>query len=347
MKKFLIVMLCLLTLVACKKPEQETHVYKFDFIDYLDIDLIGPDGYAVLDINIADFSVKDFANESDYITIKKAMNVLYDSIIPSKTENISNGDVIQIGITNTFNVEELNGLDINLNVHEFTINSLLPAKVMELFNEENVVFYGLEDTKEVYYYFPRTSALTKEMEENIKYDISIDDEKVALNKTVLSLSVSLNEELLDSNTRYQTEQRYFLANGYITELEGEKTLKVIVKDKEMEKATGEELRMVLEEVAEKEVDKYELDQVVSFHKGEKPFEYFAVYKYTKDEKNVFIKYRLYMAYVNKEITVFSCNKEHTVDEAFATQALDNTTLLETWTNFIIEEPVEETHENVE
>lgn len=332
MKKILILILCLFMLGGCKK-EETVITYKFDFINYLDIELIGPDGYADLDISISDFSARDFESESDYIAIKKLMNALYECIVASKTENISNGDIIQIGITNNFDLSFAEGIDINLNVHEITADNLPSPKTLDIFADNNVVFYGLENTNDVYYYFPNTTTLNKEMKDNINYEISIDDQNVMKDKTVLTLSYTLNSELLESNRKYQTEERYFLANGYIVNAETEKTLKTIVKETDLEKLDKSSTQDVLEGLIIDTVEGYSFSRLVNLQKSSKPFVYYVVAKFNNNDRSIYVKYTIKMAYVNKEIKIYSFERSSTVDEKYSEEALEDARIVYTYDSF--------------
>ena len=351
MKKFLVIMACLFMLAGCKKEEEVVITYDYDFYDYIDVDFIGPDGYASLDLNLKDFSASDFKSEADFIKMKKIMNSLFDDIAASKYEDISNNDVIQIGVLNTFDQTELGDMSVNLNVHEITVSGLKVPKTLDLFAPENVVFYGLEGTKRVYYYFPSSSAFTKEMKDNLKYTISIDDETVERNKTILTLNADMDSNLLSSERRYGTITRYFGTNGYVIETDGERTLKATINPSALEGLSKTVLRAAVEApVKELGVEDYDFKQIMCIQKADVPYEYYVVALFSKpnEDRNVYVKYDVDMAYVNNEVKIYSFDRESTTDEKYATEPYGNAEMLYKFELFeVADEPTEEITETAE
>lgn len=345
-KIILALMVCLLLFTGCSKKE-EVITYTYDYINYLDFKMIGPNSYATIDVNLKDFKSSDFESETDFIAIKKLMASVKENLIITKTEGLTNGDELQIGISENFDTSLANGLSINLGVHTMTVSGLSDPKALDVFDDKNIVFYGLEDTSNVYYYYPSTSEFTQEMKDNFNYSITADDNKVEKDKTVLTLSLSIKSDLLSSKSDYGSEDRYFLANGYVTVLNGEKTLKNIVSEEALEKVEKSTLRTSLEEkIAEQgDINGYAFQQVVSVQKTETPFNYYVVALYKNDTREVYIKYDVKMAYVNNQIVYYSFTKGSTVEDRYATEAFDNCTLMYSYDVFeIIEEPVEEVKE---
>lgn len=344
-KMFLMLCICLLLFTGCSKKEDEEVVYDYDYINFLDFKTIGPNGYATLDITLKDFSAADCLSETDYIAVKKVMNSVIDNLGNSGIENLSNGDVVTIGINSDFDTSLLEGLNIYVGTHQITISDLAEPKALDLFDEKNVVFYGLEGTGRVYSYFPNTSEFSNEVKENIKYNITVDDNVVNENKTVITLEASLNNNLLNSSSDYQTTERYFLANGYITTTADERTLKKVVKEADMDKATKAELKKIIEEqIAKNGVDEYTFQQIVSIQKAEEEFTYYAVATFkNSDNKTIYVKYSMEMVYVNNEINILSFDRVSTVEEKYATDAFEDATMMYTFDVFEIieDEPVVE------
>lgn len=345
MKKIFILLLCFLCLTGCKKEIEEDPVvtYDYDFLDYINLNFVGPDGYAELDITISDFTAKDFKSEEDYIKVKKLITTLFPSIKASKSENLTNGDVIQVGITSGFDTSQTGDLNINLNVHEIEVNGLPDPKTISLFDENNIVFYGLSGTSKVYYYYPSSSLLTNEMKDNLIYDIQIDDQTVQKDKTVLTLKAKLNQDLLESDEKYGTENRYFGAQGYITELSDEKILKTVVYESAFANADKKVIRDALEpQIKEVGVDGYDFQQIMSIQKTKTPFKYYVVAKYAKETKEIYIKYSVSMAYVDNSLAVYSLSRESTTDIAFTTKAYEDCEIVHQYEVFEIVEEAEET-----
>lgn len=338
MKKILILLLCFLCLTGCKKKVEEEPVvtYDYDLMDYINLNYIGPDGYAELDITVKDFTAKDFKTEEDYIKMKKLIAAVYPHMIATKQENLTNGDVIQVGVSSSFDTKQIGDLSIDLNVKEIEINNLPSPKILYLFDENNVVFYGLANTSKVYYYFPSSTSLTKEMQENLIYDIQIDDQTVQKDKTVLSLKAGLDSNLLESSEKYGTDYRYFGSQGYIVELEDEKILKYVVQESALANADKKIIRESLEpKIKEIGVDGYDFQQIMTIQKTKTPFKYYVVAKYSKETKDLYIKYSVSMAYVNNELAVYSLNRESTTDIAFTIKAYEDCEIIHSYEVFEI------------
>ena len=353
LRKYIPLLVLLMILTGCRHEEPEPEiVYDYDYIDYLDIEFVGPDGYASMDINIADFNAADFKSESDYIKMKKIINSLYDDVVASKYDEISNNDVIQIGVATTFDISELGDMSVNLGTHSITVSNLRPPKEMDLFAPENVVFYGLEGTKKVFYYFPTGSAFSNEVKENIKYIISIDDDTIEKNKTVLTLEADMSPALLNSQRKYGTIKRYFGSNGYVIEPVAERTLKMTVNEDALETLNKSVVRKEMEDRIREngEIDGYVFKQVMSIQKTDIPYEYYivALYSQVDGDRNLYVKYSSNMAYVNNEIIVYQFDRESTTDAKYATDAYGNARILYRYELFeVVEEevPEEETPEN--
>ena len=97
----LLISLSLIGLVGCNKepeglnPDRSTN-HKYDFINYLKLDTVGPNGAAIIEVKIGDSNVTDFETESDYIAVRKIMEKIVDSIVFDKSENLTNGDIITV-----------------------------------------------------------------------------------------------------------------------------------------------------------------------------------------------------------------------------------------------------------
>ena len=340
----LLVALMVFSLTACKKKE-EGPVYDYDYIDYLDIVYVGPNEFADLEISLKDFDSDDFESDTEYIKIKKFMTNLFPFITADNTENLSNGDVINIGINSEYERTDTD-LNINLGVHTYQVQGLNEAIYLDLFDSNVVTFYGLTGTADVLYKMGDKSVLTQEVKDNLNYTITIDTEEVEEKSSIMSVKASLSDSFLRT-TRYSDTETYFKSLGYIVDVESERALKNTVSNKAFEQITDTDIvKNQLEEKikAQGDIDGYEYAEISNVQKTSKAYIYDIIVKYVNGEKVAYVEYESKLAYIDGEIRYLSFNKTRTVNERFATEALDDNELLYTFNSLIIEEetPVEET-----
>lgn len=192
----------------------------------MDIDIVGPNTGAVLEISVANFKVTDFESESDYIAVRKFMEYLIDYIEVTKTEDIENGDIIDIYIGEKFEGEP--ELDINLDYYRLLVQELPEPKEIDLFSNDHVLFYNLKGTSEYYSYIKPTSSLDTEIQENLEYTIKCSDKEIIENQTILNVTTTLNSNFLSENG-CPTTDKYMKLKGYSAEYSAEKVLQKIVE----------------------------------------------------------------------------------------------------------------------
>ena len=351
LKKFFTIALVALMIVglsACKEKEPEGPVYDYDFTDYLDISYIGPNEFADLEISLKDIDSDDFSSDTEFIKIKKFMTNLFPYIVASKTSEITNGDVIQVGISSEYG-DGAGDLNINLEVHSFEVNNLPDAIYYDLFDSDTVTFYGLEGSSDVLYKINQKSTLSQNIKDNLTYTVTIDTEEVEEKVSVMSIKASLKDSFLKT-TKYSDTETYFKSLGYIVDLEGEKALKETVSYKDFEQLTDKDL--IKEQLSEKikeqgDIDGYTFSELLNVQKTQKAYIYDLVAKYVNGDKVAYVEFETKLAYLNGEIKYLSFNKLKTVNERFATEALDNCELLFTFDTFKIEEEPEATDAPVE
>lgn len=312
MKKILMCLLLMLSLVGCQKEEKI--VYDYIFTNYLSVEVLGPDGYGRLYLDIKDFDAKEFKTEEDFIAIKKLMPEILKNTYVSKTENIKNGDTIEIGLNADYVYQ--GKLNIDLTPKSFVVNTLKAPEKIDLFDPVNVVFYGLEGTDKILTYFPKSSNFTDEVKENISYDISIDEKEVHENKTIITAEAELKESLLDTDERYKSIVDYFIVNGALPITEKEFTLKEIVKEKDFESLTKSTVENKLSKIVEEnipEISGYKYDGLVSVKKNTtNNFRYYIIAAYQKEDSVSYVKIRADLAYVDGDIVIYDLTRESSI-----------------------------------
>ena len=340
-----LVALMIVGLSACKEKEPEGPIYDYDFTDYLDISYVGPNEFADLEISLKEIDSDDFDSDTEFIKIKKFMTNLFPYVVASKTSEITNGDVIQVGISSEY-TEGTGDLNINLEVHSFEVNNLPDAVYYDLFDNDTVTFYGLEGTSDVLYKVNQKSTLSQNIKDNLSYTVTIDTDEVEAKVSVMSIKATLKDSFLKT-TKYSDTETYFKSLGYIVDLEGEKALKETVSYKDFEQLTDKEL--IKEQLSEKikeqgDIDGYTFSEISNVQKTQKAYTYDIVTKYVNGDKVAYVEFETKLAYLNGEIKYLSFNKLKTINERFATEALDNCELLFTFDTFKIEEEEPETTE---
>lgn len=345
MKKILTTLLIVLMFVglaACKEKEPEGPTYDYDFVDYLNISYIGPNEFADLDISLKEINSDDFESDADFIKIKKFMNNLFPYVIANKTSELTNGDQLQIGISSEY--EGGNGdLNINLDVHTYTVEGLPDAAYYDLFSEDTVTFYGLEGTSDVLYKVNQKSTLSQNIKDNLTYTITLDTDTVEEEVSVMTIKASLKDSFLKT-TKYSDTETYFKSLGYIVDVDGEKALKETVTNKAFEQLSDKDLikNQLTERIKEEgDVDGYTFVELNNVQKTDKDYIYDIITKYEKGDKVAYVEYETKLAYVDGEIKFLSFNKLRTVNEKFVTEALEGNEILFTFDTFkIVEEEPE-------
>ena len=224
----------ILGMVGCgsrnKEPAEpnanrKTEGYDYDFIDYIDIKAYGPDGKGILEVTPKNYTAADFRSEQEYIAIKKLMDELNLSYIQgvenkksniyiSNVTNLSNGDVIQVGITEKW--KGSTDLNINLNTYDFVVDTLTEGQDIDLFNDESVIVYGLKDTNQVFAQkTPKTATLPKEIEDHIQYQVSTTETNLVENVSIVNITATMDEEFLTNpDNPYYNIDIYLKKHGY-------------------------------------------------------------------------------------------------------------------------------------
>ena len=229
-----------------KRPTE----FEYDFVDYLDIKAYGPDGQGIIEITPRNYSASDFYSEQEFISVKSLMdqlNLTYiqgeenkqSNLYVSKTDGLSNGDVIEIGIDDKKWKGEPD-LDINLNPYEFVVSSLTEGQKIDLFNNESVIIYGLKDTNTVYAHkTPKTATLPKEIEDHIEYTVSTSETNLVPDVSIVNITATMDEEFLHNpENPYYNIDIYLKKHGYDYVSNGQTVLDAVVEPLNFTQATS-------------------------------------------------------------------------------------------------------------
>lgn len=339
-----------LGLSACKQKPQEP-TYDYNFMDFVNYDFVGPSEFADLKLSLKEFTSKDFSSDTEYIKVKKYMNELMPYVLASKTSEISNGDMITIGIS-----EDFKGIDselkFDLTPYQFEVSNLKEATYLDLAGDTVVDFYGVSGTDQVIASIVKDCKLPKEVQENLRYDITIDTNKVIPYVSIMDINISLDNTFLQ-NTKYSTMEDYFKSLGYIVESHSEQTLKLYVEDKDLLAAKkSDAMRQLLNEKLQEagDIDNYEFVSVVNFQTTKTPYLYNFVAKYQSGEKIAYVLYESKMVYLlDDSVQFLTLSKQRTVDEKYVAEPLEGNKMVYTYNedDFKIEEPEVAEKETVE
>lgn len=213
--------------------------YNIDFVDFIDIKLYGSEGYGFIEIKPKEFSLADFNSEDLYIRVKKIIdsldlrinsnpNSISSYLMVSPNQNLKNGDIISLSIREDW-VNPDSQLTVNIEPYLIQINGLEEGKVIDLFNDSSVLFYGLNNSNEVYAYKRSNGSIPSDVLDKLEYDVKTDDNNLEANKTVISINVSMDEDkLAEGDDPAFTMDTYLGRQGYIAEMNKEKVLTKII-----------------------------------------------------------------------------------------------------------------------
>ena len=243
---------CLMVCVLCislggcarrdRKKQKETYPNEFrstdhayDFIDYLSVITYGEDGDGYVEVIQRDINVSMFPSEEEYIAVKKDLENLKlryvqgekvssdNRLTVSKTEGLSNGDVIQIGVN--YKEEDLNS-DLNIETYDYVVDGLGVATDIDLFSKEMVTFYAT-DNGELFYHLHAPRNTLKELKEHLTYEITTDN-AIEADKTVLSITATLDKEFMDAN-KINSLKLFLARNDLRGPVTAEKVLQTVIQ----------------------------------------------------------------------------------------------------------------------
>lgn len=234
-----------ISLLACSSKEPELNAergtnYKYDFMQFLDAQLYGPDGHGFLVIQPKEIQVSDFESEDEYISVKKAVDGLklyYDPDQPNQNsyitlsagEELSNGDVITIGISSEYDNSAASEVGINLESYEFEIHDLKEAKSLDIFDSTSLALLALDDgTNNIYPVKIYGGELSDEILDQISYKATSQDSKPKAGQTIVDVSADIIPLVDEDNNPLSTSLASWLyMQGYVAQTSAEKVVREI------------------------------------------------------------------------------------------------------------------------
>lgn len=332
-----------------------TEGYTYDWIDFMNISVYGSDGVAYIEVTPKELKASDFQSDADYIAMKSELdklNLSYKAgsnnsaskLTVTPDSNLKAGDVVTFALTTTVDAS----LNMNTQEYEFRIPTLNQSSILDLFNEDDVIFYGLEGTDEVYYQFTKNTSFTDELQKNLIYTIKLDGE-VEADKTILDISASLDNSFLKDGG-YTSFAMYLSKFGY--EVESYSTQKVLhnvaAPIDYSTVRTDKVISALFEKIEKAEISlkgSSTLNQIASvqkLYKDSDEYTYYVIYQDMDSEGNVkFLRRQFRGAYLNDEVVILSLYNEEQSAERYATEAYDNG---EVMISSFVSDSVEETEE---
>lgn len=314
-----------------------TEGYTYDWIDFMNISVYGSDGVAYIEVTPKEIKASDFQSDADYIAMKNTLdklNLSYKAgsnnsaskLTVTPDSNLKAGDVVTFALTTTVD----SSLNMNTQEYEFRIPTLSQSSTIDLFGEDDVIFYGLDGTSEVYYEFTKNTSFTDELQKNLIYTIKTDG-KVEADKTILDISADLDNTFLKEGG-YTSFAMYLSKFGY--EVESYSTQKVLHNvatpiDFNTVR-TDKVISALFEKIEKAEISlkgSSTLNQIASvqkLYKDTDEYTYYVVYQDMDSEGNEkFLRRQFRGACLNDEIIILSLYNEEQSAERYATEAYDN------------------------
>ena len=334
--KLTVILLCF-TMLGCMRHDPEPNEnrgtdYEFDIVDYLDITAFGEDGNGYLEIKVKDITADDFFDDSEYIKVKKDLDNIDPYLIPTHSTSLKvsqdtllkNGDVVTIEFP--YNPDNLYS-DMNIEDYDYVVSGLEEAEGLDLFNDEAVTFFA--DEEGGLHFHKKPGYLPDDIYEMLSYEIVTEDE-VEPNKTVMSVTATLDETYLKEKGYYSSEV-FFAKHGFKVALNVDKVLKEVVKPTDFSGMNSTKVESSLYEMLEK-VEDEQLVKICNIQKSYKqklnePYSFTVIYYDLINGENVYFSRAFDAYFIDGELVYENIGRKDFAKEEYATETLPESDMI--------------------
>ena len=315
MKKIVIAAMALLLIVGlggCKKKEVN---YDYKFTDFIELEVLGSNGYGIARIKEKDFDLNDCKSESNFITIKRNISSLVSNVSLSQNQNLKNGDVVTLSYPKGYIFDQTISMDTSDT--KITIANLPEPVYISVLDSKDIVFYGFEGSSNIQYYYPSTTRFNEEQQEGLIYDITIDDETVVENKTVMTVNTTLSMELTEQDPLYTNAGAYLMLNGFLPTIDGEMIVKKVAKKDSLTKLDKDTLEKSLTSALNQRLEGMKIENLVSIQQMDtEDFRYYVIANvFVEDiQETVCYRFNIKMAYLDGDIRISEWSLNGTAKE---------------------------------
>lgn len=334
----LTVLLVLTALSACNANQGRGDKYTYDFKDFMNIEIFGPEGEAYIQITPKEISVADFSSEDEFIKVKKVIDQLNLSYIPgsnnssgltvSKGDHIRTGDMIVIKPTTSLlssdKIELAKSIDLNIEQYDYVVEKLPETKKIDLFSTDIVNFYGLITNEVVYVVNKDNPNISDEIKDNLVYKVTLSDKEVKEGQTIMTVQTGLKDELIKNNNYYNLGI-YYAKHNLSVQYSTEKVLNKVVNPinfDNLNEKSRELIRKTLYKYIKNNID-YNIENIANIQqlasqKGDDPYKYYVIFT-TLDAENVQRVYRAEIKLLqisDEQLEVLSFEKIENIPETY-------------------------------
>lgn len=363
--------------VINENRQEERSQYTYDWVDYLNINVYGTDGSAYLQITPRTDELKstDFSSDDDFLAIRTALNSMNLTYLGDGTDttnqssnisvdwsyNLSSGNVITISLNSSSFPETVYTGD-----YEYRVGTLKETQTLDLFSEENVLFYALDGLNEVYYIYPEHSEFrdVEGLIDNIYYDVIPDSNEIVKDQTILDIEIQRDKNFTQ-NTGYSSLTMYLATVGYkFDEYKTQMVLHNVANQVDFSNAmlAKKTVDLLFDKIVSLEGESGDgegafISTICSIQKLNKdsddPYKYYVVYRDTSGEGSVnYYRRTVRFANLDGNVIIISMGAQEKSSEDFANNAYTDGEIV--YINTVVEtleenneEPVETQEETVQ
>lgn len=314
--------------------------YKFDIMDYLDIETFGENGDGYLEITLKEVTAKDFANDEDYINVRKDLDELDPYYltdgsssgisVTTPEETLSNGDVVTI----SFNLDDDEKYsDINTEDYEYTISGLEESLTsIDLFGSDFITIYGDSDNN---IHLSKANS-TYDFIDYLDYTGSANENVLEEGKTVVDVEVELDYDF--ANEGNYSDLKEYLAKEYKlkADMTGSVVLSAIAKTVDYATISSSDLYNTLFDYissSKSDDDDMYISSILNIQRTEReiemaPYECVVVYSTIKDNITTYYSKVVEIANVDGKLVIMNSSNTNTVDAEDARSLLNDTNVMQ-------------------